>query len=299
MKLLVSLCNRVLERFGDDRNVFLLRVDTSTVDVTPVRIPFPISDGATGMTGIARRPGGYVCVVGPSRLLYLSERLEIQEVFQLDLLSDGHGIAIQDGTCYVVSTGTDAILTFAPETGAKVFWEGTGAGTDTLHLNSILMDSRGCWASAFGPKAGPLWKSATEGYVLNVRTGERILSNIFHPHSLCAADGKFYLCESSRMTVRSTTGEALRVPHGYLRGLAISNAHMLVGCTKGRNRSKSTGLSIDNSADPGESAGKCGIAICGLDPFVDGYREESFIDLSAYADEIFDILVETPGESPD
>ena len=201
MSLLVSLCNRSRRRFYQERDVFLLRVDSETADVTPVHLPGNVSQHANGMTGIARRPGGYVAVLAPASLLYLSESLEVEQVFHLNRVHDGHGIAYHDGVCYIASSGSDSVVAFSPAAGEKVFWAANDGGKDTLHVNSVLAGDRGCWITAFGPKSDQLWRSANHGYVMNVATGERVVTEIFHPHTLCAADSRMYWCDSSRMTV--------------------------------------------------------------------------------------------------
>src|SRR6266852_9439964 len=100
-----------------------------------------------------------------------------------------------------------------------------------------------------------------------------------HPHSLIAAEGALYVCESARMMVRGAHGYEIHLPRGYLRGLAARNGYLFVGSTKGRNRSKSTGVLIDNAADPGESYGEPGVSVYNRDT----EALDCFIDLSAYA----------------
>ncbi len=95
------------------------------------------------------------------------------------------------------------------------------------------------------------------------------------------------------MMVRGAHGYEIHLPRGYLRGLAARNGYLFVGSTKGRNRSKSTGVLIDNAADPGESYGEPGVSVYNRDT----EALDCFIDLSAYADEIYDILVSCPNGS--
>lgn len=291
MHTLVSLCNRHSDRYKEKREIFLLRVNIESAEVHTVPLPHELVMDAWGMTGIAARPGGYVCVLPPAFVLYLSEDLQAQSLHQLTLMRDGHSIVHHGGNCYVASTGNDTIIEFSPDTGESIFWQATDGNADTIHVNSLLWDDAGCWVTAFGPKNGPLWRSAEQGYLLNILTGERLMEGVYHPHSLIKADDTYYLCESSRMRIRSTAGHDVSVPRGYLRGLAIENGWMLAGSTKGRRRSKSASGVIDNSADPGISAGECGISVYRMRGPDVPPEPERFIDLSEYADEIYDIIV--------
>ena len=213
----------------------------------------------------------------------------------MTLVRDAHSIAYFDRKCYIVSSGTDSIIEFSPEDGERVFWRANDGGADTIHLNSVLWDDGGCWVTAFGPKLGPLWSSADHGYVLNVLTGERQMTTLYHPHSLVKADGVFYVCESTPMRVRNSAGLDVCIPRGYLRGLAVESGHILVGCTRGRKTSKSTGTLIDNSADPGEPSGEPGLAIYRTGESRVAPEFDCFIDLSEYADEVYDIVATPDG----
>lgn len=293
MKILVSLCNRHAARYRDEglREIYLLRIDTSTQSIDPIQLPREVTQGTLGMTGISRRECGYVCMLTSSSLLYLGEDLEVQRSYQLTTVYDGHSLAYFDGRCYIVSSATDSIIEFSPEDGEKVFWRANSVGTDSIHLNAILRDDDGWWVTAFGPKTGPLWSSAEQGYLLNVSTGERRMTALYHPHSVVSSDGTLYLCESSRMRVRSTHGLDVYIPRGYLRGLAVELGCMLVGCTRGRKNSKSTGAVIDNSADPGELCGEPGLAIYRTGKSPKDVEFDSFIGIGEFGDEVYDIVV--------
>jgi Domain of unknown function (DUF4915) len=290
VNLLVSLCNLSSDRLKE-RQVFLLSVNPRDGSLSPVELPPKLSEGKNGVTGIARHGRGYCCLLAPASLIYLSEKLEVERVYELTLVRDGHSVACRDGKCYIVSTGTDSIVEFAPEHGERVFWSATESGTDTVHLNSLVWHSGSWWVSAFGPKRGPLWRSADQGYLLSLLTGERLLQRLHHPHSSTAVNGAVWVCESARMTLRSSQGHAIPIRRGYIRGLAADGHYFYVGSTKGRNRSKSTGCLIDNPADHGEPSGETGILMFTVNGGGGEGHLESFIDLNAYTDEIYDIVV--------
>jgi hypothetical protein len=242
------------------------------------------------MTGITRYRNGYACLLPPGSLVLLSESLEVEQLFDLKLVRDPHSIASHEGKLYLASTGTDSVIEFTPEDGEKVFWRASDTGTDTIHLNSVVWRNDGLWITAFGQKAGALWRSAEQGYALNILSGTRMFGSLYHPHSLVQAGGAMWVCESATMRVRSTAGQQITAPHGYLRGLAVTDGLLCVGSTKGRTRSKSTGTVIGNSADPGQPAGEPGVAVYELDAQGAPSKCQRFIEMSAYADEIYDIL---------
>jgi hypothetical protein len=87
--------------------------------------------------------------------------------------------------------------------------------------------------------------------------------------------------------VASNCGARVETNWGYLRGRCESDGFLYVSSTVGRGKSKSTGPLIDNQADPGLRSGRCGIGVIKLDGKKSRVME--FIDLSVYADEIYDI----------
>jgi hypothetical protein len=291
MRILVSLCNRRFERCEENRRIFLLHVDTCSRSVRTISLPHEVTRDSLGMTGLTTYPGGYICVVSPGYLLYISKQLEVQHIYRLTLVRDGHSVIYRDEKCYIVSTGNDSIVEFSPEAGESVFWHANGSHADTIHLNSLLWDDAGFWVSAFGPKGGLLWSTADRGYILNILTGDRLMENLYHPHSLAHAHGVQYFCESSRRRVLSTAGDEVFLPHGYLRGLIVDDGCMLVGVTKGRHRSKSTGAIIDNPADPGTPSCQTGIVVLRRSGVSGSFEERDYIDLGAHANEIYDIVV--------
>jgi hypothetical protein len=290
MELLVSLCNRVPDRYRELRGVFAAKVNVQDGTVTPISLPDEVTESRWGMTGMARYRGGYACLLPPSSLVLMSEALEVQALYDLKLVLDPHSIASRDGKLYIVSTGTDSIVEFTPEEGENVFWRASDTGTDTVHLNSLLWHNGGLWITAFGKKAGALWRSAEQGYAVNVLSGARVFGDLYHPHSLMEAGGTTWVCESANMAVRNTQGQQFSAPHGYLRGLALAGGLLCIGSTKGRTRSKSTGTVIGNSADPGQPSGEPGIAVYELGNNGSPPQCRHFIEMSSYADEIYDIL---------
>lgn len=144
-----------------------------------------------------------------------------------------HSLAIADGRLYVVSTGSGAVRS-RPIDGGE--WETAGAhgpGGDTFHVNSATVLDGELVVSAFGPKQGGVaW--GTDGYLLNLTTGERLASPA-QPHSLLQWRDSVWFCESARGMVRSLDGDEIEVD-GYTRGLApLDDSTLLVGVSDSRN----------------------------------------------------------------
>jgi hypothetical protein len=139
--------------------------------------------------------------------------------------------------------------------------------------------------AGFGKKTGQLWNSIRDGFVFNITRSEKMVSGILQPHSLAAIGDMLAYCESGRRAVRVI--EAAHVQHlpGYTRGLCLAGQKLFVGTSIGRRVSKSTGI-LNNPNASGVPAGQCTVSSLSLPSF----EIEKTIDLSAYGDEIYDLL---------
>jgi hypothetical protein len=113
-------------------------------------------------------------------------------------------------------------------------------------------------------------------------TGERIGEGLGHPHSILDIDGTLAYCESSTASVVVGGSRSEQLP-GYPRGLCRVGDRLLVGTSRGRKVSKSTG--ITNRADPGAPAGRCSVTTLALP----GLAIERVDDLDELALEIYDL----------
>jgi hypothetical protein len=205
-------------------------------------------------------------------------------------IKDGHSLLAVDSKLYVVSTGSDEVITYDILSNGvanpKVFWRASASGTDTHHINSITKLGEDIFISAFGPKAGALWSSASNGYIHNITRDIRIKDDIYHPHTLSERHGKLYYCESSTRLFCSLDGPVLKL-EGYTRGIGWLSDELVCVCSSvGRKVSKSTGL-IANSADPGEEDGRSSMAIKNIS----NQQVIADVDLSRYGPEMYDVLV--------
>jgi hypothetical protein len=207
----------------------------------------------------------------------------------LEGILDAHSILIRGGYLYVVSTGTDEVVRYRLEndqpTDREVAWRASSSSSDTHHLNSIAEFRGSLVVSGFGPKAGTLWSSATDGYIWDIERDMPILRDIYHPHSVACRGDQLLFCESSTSRLCSLRGVVAQL-HGYTRGMVwLSERLVCVASSVGRKISKSTGL-IANAADPGELIGHCQLVVVDV---VTGQPRRT-IDLSSFGDEIYDLL---------
>ena len=192
----------------------------------------------------------------------------------------------------MVLTGTDEVIELRMRgdevISESVFWrpEPDAPRADIHHLNAIFGWRGDLLVSGFGKKPGPDWGLTREGFIVNVTRGEAIASGIYHPHSLVAIGEEIAYCESGKRAVRVMgRGQTQRLP-GYTRGLCLTGQKVFVGTSVGRRVSKSTGMLHNPQHSSGTPEGQC--TVCRLSP--SSLEIEDVIDLSAYGEEIYDLL---------
>ena len=291
MRCLVSICNKNVSARFRLPGTFLFEVDTDRAGIRPVPLHHPDSRAATGVNGLAHYRGGILVVPqNAQQLVQLDAQLAVSNVWDTPEVTGGHSIAIDGSKAYVVCARTDSIAEFEPEAGARTYWRANTGGADTLHMNSAAWVDDRLYVSAFGPKAdrGGLWSSAADGYILDVAAERPIAGPIYHPHSIVSHEGELHWCESARSAVCNQSGQRLDVGRGYVRGLTMDAGLVIVGISRGRNMSVSTGRRVFvNPFRKTECAvlvyrrGAAGLGDSAL------VRE---ISLADYGDEIYDIL---------
>jgi hypothetical protein len=189
-----------------------------------------------GAVGMARLADGYVILLQavPTQAVVLNADFAVVDVMELPSIVDPHCILVLDGVWLAQSTGSDSIVAIDPGTGrTSVVWRAPTGGSDVVHVNSMFSLAGELCISAMCRSDGALADS-TDGIVLNLHSGETLMRGIFHPHSARGLDGQVVLCESSRRRVISSSGSILDVPLGYVRGLDITDRHVLVGTSRTR-----------------------------------------------------------------
>jgi Domain of unknown function (DUF4915) len=292
MKLLVSICNKSRAERAKLPGVFLFEVDPECSKARPVALEHPRLMPAKGITGLAHYDGGTLAVMqGTAQVALLGPRYEVKTVWNVPQLKHAHSIVVAGRKFYIASTGNDSVVEVDPAVGNKVYWRHNGKEEDTIHLNSLVYCGGELYATAFGPKKGLLWSTASGGYLTNLHSGCTVVTPLYHPHSACSPKGEFYFCESSHMSVGRQNGQRLAVNLGYTRGLVMTDSHLYVGISKGRTESVSTGQKVGNAAAPREKASRCAVLIYRRDrDHLEKSKLTGQVCLARYGEEIYDIL---------
>ena len=294
MELLASICNKESATGKADPGVYLYRIDTESGAVTPVPTEHPDLEPANGMTGLCHHGGKIIGVrqQRPNQLVVLDPvSWAVEHVWSLKHSMAGHSLLSHDGSLYLVATGIDSVLRITPPTGEEVIWSHGAADADTIHCNGITLHKGSVHISGFGPKPGKLWGTAEAGFVLDVQSGERAISGIFHPHTVTDVAGELWWCESARMSVCNARGQRLTIADSYCRGLMVTDDQLIVGTSTGRKKSESTGQVLELNTARGRLAGACRVLV--FDRVGDDVADSRLkleIDLSGRGDEIYDLL---------
>ena len=282
-QVLVSFCN--LPQSTGERAV--IRVNAATGAASPVDLGLTkCLSSCTGLATDGSRVYALAIAEDEQHVSVLdSETLEPVFTRHLPEVRDAHSVAVNDGELLIVSTGTDEIWTYPIEEHeigpGRVAWKGGDVRGDINHLNSIV-----CWEgrwiiSAFGPKSGQTWDDALDGFLHDITHDRRLKDGIHHPHTLSVSGSHLYYLASKQGLLCSLDGPLVDV-RGYARGLCwLSERVACVGISQGRQKSRSTGLPLDN---PEQSF--AGLAV------VDATQGRILktVPLNGYNPEIFDIL---------
>lgn len=248
--LLVSFCN-----VKDRSKPFVAAVDL-LADPPEVRW-LQINEGIffLGATGLCFWDG-LVCVAhqqgpeNPPGFVLLDPELGFEQVGRgaLPTKSGVHSACSREDGIYFVMALKDSVYKAtrderSGEWEVSRYWilpESSGE-SDQNHLNAIdIIDGDLC-ISGFGGTESGAWVSAKGGFIYNVDREEYVARDVYHPHSLLRDSGATWYCESARRRVRSSGGEEIELPPGYIRGLAVSSEYLYVGSSKTRKFSESTG----------------------------------------------------------
>ncbi len=193
-------------------------------------------------TGIAITPHGLLLARqsdGSNRLRRLDSGT-LQTVQLADDPLDLHDVAWHDGHAYVVSTELNAVLKLDAEFREVERWTLAGEH-DSAHLNSICFHDGRLLGSRFGAfEQHRGYKGATRGagHVIDVVSGEVLLTGLSQPHSLTSHDGVLWLCDSETYTLRAYRDFAQVAEYplpGYARGLAFGADDVYIGLSRSRN----------------------------------------------------------------
>jgi hypothetical protein len=240
---LVSFCNQ-LNKFS---NLCLVNLSNFEKIWIPVFIP------NNGITGLCQNENyifvAYQYIPNDGIIVFRKKNFEIISTIEFETI-DIHSIFFDKGIIYANKTNSDSIVKFVwDETkkqlyGPDVFWKNRDAlkiKDDSLHINSIIKYQENMYISSFGTKVNGSFEKSKFGFIKNITTGKIIYSKLDHPHSLGVFNDEIVFCESMTRRVYKNKKIIFENNKGYLRGLDINKNILIVGVSKGRKISKSTG----------------------------------------------------------
>lgn len=154
---------------------------------------------------------------------------------------DVHDVHYNDGFIYIVGTSGNEVLKLT-ETGDEVQrWVFPGE-KDSCHINCLATWNGRIVFSAFGDfRTHRGYKGNTDraGFVQDLLTGERIISNLSQPHSPTPFGSNLLIANSEKMEIceYSKEGQLLRSKtlDGYTRGIFVGKNVIYVGLSRSRN----------------------------------------------------------------
>jgi hypothetical protein len=194
-------------------------------EVTPIHV-----DGPTGevrIMGLAIGPSGLLAVAGSKELAFLAtfdQRLEQTGWHDLSGVTDPHGLILEAGLLWVVSSGSNEVIRYrmsaaGPSAPKKVFQHPSG---EPQHFNGIARHGDRLVLSAFGVGASAVREVRNTGYLVDIECGAPVRTGLDQPHSPLSRDGALLFCESNCSLVWHENGASFRL-EGYLRGFAIAS----------------------------------------------------------------------------
>jgi hypothetical protein len=187
---------------------------------------------------------------GPDLLVY--DERGVVRYLRLDELVDPHDLALDGGEIVVVSTGRNEILRYALSGELVERWTPGGDG-DAWHLNSLLRADGKLFCSGFGKFAvDRAWAEPGArdgaGVVVEVGSGETVLSGLTAPHNPCKLDDAWLVCNSGTQDVLELDTEGTMQRRaglgGWTRGLALVGESLVVGVSAHR-QSKATSATAE------------------------------------------------------
>ncbi len=193
--------------------------------------------GYTGIVGLCRSDEHYYAAVQGKypRILVFERSFSLKKVIELERAKDLHSIRFHDDRLYVVSTGTNQVISIEPHqdrVSEEVVWsyDESRVDEDLVHLNSLEIVDGEILVGHCGENSSG---SLRVGEILNLSTGQTLLRGLREPHSLKAHKGALYVAESLTGNVieigrKGQTCVVARAK-GYVRGLEVCDFALLFG----------------------------------------------------------------------
>ncbi len=168
----------------------------------------------------------------------------VERYYRVDALADPHDIIWDDRHFIVVSSCTNSVLWISPSGEVARRWKAPGDG-DAWHLNSLLLKDDQLLVCSFGKfRHHRGWVGGAAmgaGVVMNLETGEDLLTGLSCPHHPRYVDGAWVVCNSATseiLQIDPGTGEVLRrlELRAWTRGVAIGDDVLFVGESAHRHK---------------------------------------------------------------
>ena len=166
---------------------------------------------------------------------------------------------------------------------------------DRCHLNGMAMeDGVPRYASAVAPtNLVEAWRDRRRdgGLVIDIASGETIVSGLSMPHSPRLHRGELYLLnagsgEFGRVDLASGVFEPIAFCRGFLRGMALIGNYAVVGASLPRNASAFEGLALQERLEKEGIGAKCGLSVVNL---TTGDVEHT-LHIEGLVEELYDVV---------
>jgi len=206
------------------------------------------------------------------------DRLYVPQVGYTTGDLDVHDMAVDaDGKLVFVNTLFGCLATLSETHSFRPLWRppflSKLAAEDRCHLNGLAMkDGRPAYVTIVGSSdVADGWREYRSGggIVMDVKTGEIVLSGLSMPHSPRWHDGKLWLLDSGTgffgyADFAKGRFEPVCFCPGYMRGLAFHGDFALVGLSRPRHNKTFSGLALDENLGKRNAEPRCGVQVVDL-----------------------------------
>ena len=200
---------------------------------------------------------------------------------QLDYITgdlDIHDVALGgDGRVVFVNTLFSCIATVSESHSFKPLWRppfvSKLAAEDRCHLNGLAMDDgRPAYVTAVSQSdIADGWRNRRRdgGCVIDVESGEIVVSGLSMPHSPRLYRDKLWLLDSGtgffdHVDTAAGQFEPMTFCPGYARGLAFVGDFAVVGLSRPRGNKTFSGLTLDDNLAARDAEARCGLLVIDL-----------------------------------
>ena len=191
---------------------------------------------------------------------------------------DIHDVAVDaDGRAIFVNTLFGCLATVSPAHSFIPLWQppflSKLAAEDRCHLNGLAMDDgRPRYVTAVSQSdVADGWRDRRNdgGCVIDVASGEIVVSGLSMPHSPRLHNGRLWLLDSGSghfgyVDAEKGAFERVAFCPGYLRGLSFIGDFAVVGLSRPRGNRTFSGLALDDNLAKADSEARCGLMVIDL-----------------------------------